>query len=55
MLARGHLLERAGLHALEPDGTGERGGEDEDEESEQEPDAPIRDAGGHFARGVRST
>ena len=41
MLARRHLLERRGLHALEPDRAAERAGEDEREDTQEKPDAAV--------------
>ena len=41
MLTLGHLPERCGVHALEPDGARECAGEDESESREQQADAAI--------------
>ena len=49
VLAQRHPLERGGLHSLQPDRPGERAGEDEREEDEEQADAAVGDPLAHLA------
>ena len=55
VLARRHPLQRRALDALEPDRAAERGGEDEDEETEEKADAAVGEPLGHRPVGTSWT